>query len=280
VASVTTIHPKAKIPQRQGNVIENHEDLFRVPAEKTSERANRSATFVHVGHRLNQENVIDLAGPGFPLGLELELLTRPVSQGIENSKPDIVAGIEVFVSGISETDDAFEAHKRRVRVPFRDGKEKRPKHKAPGVLKFEKKGLGRGTGFSSRGTFFAFFPFDTAFGFSHAGLVHDCDEDVSSKDNFNPIRNDELTNGEGIANFEVLDACFDLLGKIFRRTRDLEVTNKLLDDTAGFDANGLAGDLNRDGSTDLHSLGHGQEIGVHKMTTQWIILGGLEESCL
>jgi hypothetical protein len=114
VAAVPPVHTKAEVTQREGNIIEDHENLLGLPAEEAGQRADGAATFVHVGKRLDQKDIVNFACPGFPLVFKMELLPRPPGESIEHPKTDIMAGVEIFVPGIPESNDAFEAHARKL----------------------------------------------------------------------------------------------------------------------------------------------------------------------
>jgi hypothetical protein len=59
---------------------------------------------------LDQQGFAHLAGPRFPLVFEPKFLPISICESIKNPKPDIVAGIQVFVTRVPETNDAFKAH--------------------------------------------------------------------------------------------------------------------------------------------------------------------------
>jgi hypothetical protein len=59
---------------------------------------------------LHQQGFAHLAGPRFPLVFEPKFLPIPICESIKNPKPNIVAGIQVFVTRVPETNNAFKAH--------------------------------------------------------------------------------------------------------------------------------------------------------------------------
>ena len=57
----------------------------------------------------------------------------------------------------------------------------------------------------------------------------------------------------------MLNIGIDPLGEILGGTSDFKITNQLLGNSTGFHTHRLTMELNRNGSTDLHALGHSEE---------------------
>jgi hypothetical protein len=110
VTSMSPIHTESKMAQRKGNIVKYHQDLFRLPSEESRQGTNGPPTFVHISEWLNQQDIVHLAGSGFPLRFELKFPTSPFREDVEHPEANIVAGVKIFVTGITETNDAFQTH--------------------------------------------------------------------------------------------------------------------------------------------------------------------------
>jgi hypothetical protein len=81
---------------------------------------------------LNQQGFAHFTGPRFPLVFEPKFLPITICENIKNPKPDIVAGIQVFVTRISEANNAFKAHDREGNECLKNRQRKTPEPNSTG----------------------------------------------------------------------------------------------------------------------------------------------------
>ncbi len=111
--AMAAIHTKAEMTEGQGDVIIDDENFLGFPAIEAGHGADRTPTLIHVGEWLDEGDIVqpgNVGDAGLPFGGELEFRTGALDEEIEDAKADIVPGLEVFVPGISESDDGLDAH--------------------------------------------------------------------------------------------------------------------------------------------------------------------------
>ena len=114
MATMPPVHAESKSAQGKRDVVEDHQNVFGSPPEKARQRSDGPTALIHVGHGLDQQEITNPTSERLPFTFELESGPTPLREKIEDSEAHIVAGQAVFFSGISETHDAFEAHRSKL----------------------------------------------------------------------------------------------------------------------------------------------------------------------
>src|SRR6478735_6516556 len=93
MATGRAIRPKAKLTERKGHVVEDHEHLRGFDLVELTERAHRLAAEVHVGQRLAEEQIAGAGHFGLPAFLHAEIDAFARGELVEKHEANIVTRV-------------------------------------------------------------------------------------------------------------------------------------------------------------------------------------------
>ena len=223
-----------------------------------------AAAEVHEGLRFEEDCAVagDFREVALPFWGGLKGRSGGGGEAVKHHEADVVTGLLILLSGISEADNEGERHGRS---DLRFKIKKRPDRlRGPGVL--------RETGFRLLGR-----RARCCFGNGGGWFAKMGDDDFSRMGGADAGREGDVADVERVADLQVSDINFNGLRKVIRKAGDFDSVDVLFDKATCFDAYGLTVEVSWNVGGDGGVFVDGAEVGVQRDARKRVVLDGLKE---